>query len=167
MRIGLHTLILVLVVAPLGYSQASKKSPAPAKAHKLTSAKKLELLSIGAISPKALIQAPLSTARAANKKGDKDTTRRSVTLSTQGSGVSEFQAVPQGFNIANRDLVLTGESSTKSRLKNIHGEVDGALAQGVAGSNQISAAAGATSKSGKTSIFIRADHTTNRDLESH
>lgn len=159
MRTVLQALIVTLAAASLSYSQAQKKTQAPAKRHDLDSRQKLQLLSIGAVDPNALVQAV--AAESAKQKVAKSKAKANATSSAEPSDVSEFQTVSHGSNPGTPDLVLPDKSSSKAKLKNIHGEVYGGLAPGISSSNEVSGAAGATSKNGKTSIFIQTNHASN------
>lgn len=120
---------------------------------------KLKLLSVGAVIPKDLTEAPCLSSQCSGKKRVKGTAKHSRVRTSRPSGVSEFQAVSGDFESPSGAPVLRSNSSKTSALRNIHGEADGALASGIVG-NQVGAAAGATSKSGKVSIFVQTNHAT-------
>jgi hypothetical protein len=185
MRTVLSTLLVALVAVAAGYSQSGKAAPEATraagrlKAHAstqvqrgstvttkdraLSAQQKLKLLSIGAVSPNELTQIPRANAQSSKQKPANLKTKQRRAASAEDSSVSEFQAVSQGFGSSPAALALPANGSKKSRLKNVHGEVDGALGSGIVGGNQIGAAAGATSKSGKTSIFVQTNHATTQE----
>ena len=164
-RIFSFILVVGAVAASLSYSQAQKKTQAPPRAPDSNSAKHLKLLSVGAINLKQFAETPRASAPSSNQTHAKGKAKAGIARSTAGSGVSELQVVPEGFAGSGGALVLPTKNSSKAPLKDIHGQVDGALGSGAVTSNQINAAAGATSKSGKTSIFIQTNHATAQ--ESH
>jgi hypothetical protein len=71
-------------------------------------------------------------------------------------GVMEFQPVPSGTGPASSSGVIQAGSQSKSPLKRVHGDLYGAT--GAAG-QAASGSVGATSKSGKTSVYIQSDET--------
>ncbi|HUY13053.1 MAG TPA: hypothetical protein VMX16_05375 [Terriglobia bacterium] len=74
------------------------------------------------------------------------------------SGVVELQSAAPGSLSGGGPLVVPTKDSKDSLLKNIHGDVYGSTAAGVAGNNAEDGAVGATSKGGKTSVYVQTDH---------
>jgi hypothetical protein len=176
MRTVLVTSFMALALAADGLCQSTEVAPAKGSAHHvkentpteaggtpttkrrtLSPEQKLKLLSVGAVNPSEFSQSfPVKT-QSSNQKPESNELKRHQ---ADASGVAEFQAVSQAPDSPAGALVLRPEGSKKSALKKIHGEVDGALASGIVGGNQVGAAVGATSKSGKTSIFVQTNHAT-------
>ncbi len=117
--------------------------------HKLAVRKTLP--DTGIVSPEAIAK----SLKPPSKKPSASASKASSSTAAAGSGVQEFQ-------IVSPDMLGGAPGPTKSSkgkwLKNVHGEVYGATGSGGAPGNQAGGAVGATSKSGKTSIFMQTDH---------
>jgi hypothetical protein len=137
--------------------KGSKASPKPAG---LNSVKKLQLISVGIADPKSMPESLPLMGQSLGLRASTASAKGQPGRSSADPGVSEFQAVSHDFGGSSGALVVPSSGSGKSALKDIHGEVDGALAPGSVGGNQIGGAVGATSKNGKTSIFIQTNHAT-------
>ena len=73
------------------------------------------------------------------------------------SAVVEFQPAPH--DAATDVVVVTSKDSKQSVVKNVHGSVEGLLDPNHPGNHQAAASAGASSKSGKTSVYVETDST--------
>lgn len=73
------------------------------------------------------------------------------------SGVVELQSASSGRLNGSR-AVVSPKKDSKDSLKNVHGDLYGSTAGGIAGNNTESGAVGATSKGGKTSVYVQSDH---------
>jgi hypothetical protein len=176
-----YVLIAVLIGASLVYLQAAmnksghiaagaqtkaqistraQRRNSPPTTPRLSSATKLKLMSIGTIRLKKISETVPLPATFSKGKVAKDRLKPGTTPSTADLGISEFQTVSNGFGVSSGGLAVPSSRSKGSILKSIHGELDGEVAPGRFGANQVDGAAGGTSKSGKTSIFLQASHTT-------
>jgi hypothetical protein len=72
--------------------------------------------------------------------------------STADKDVLEFRPAAPGSAPAEKDVVV--EDSKKSPVKNVHGEVYGTTGSGSVGTRGAGAAVGASSRSGKTSVYV-------------
>jgi hypothetical protein len=143
-----------------GSSGAQKPNKLSPKVAAVNSPTKLQLMSISAVSLKALAESLPVAGQSGGQKSPRGNVKAATKASSEDSGVSEFEAVSGDSGGSGGMLAIPSSGSRKSALKDIHGEVDGALGQGSVGANQIGGAVGATSKSGKTSIFLQTNHTT-------
>jgi hypothetical protein len=173
-------LLAMLVGSSLGYPQAADSTNSPVAARpkarpsleaqkgskvspkraRVNSAKKLQLISVGVPDPKGISESLPLLEQSLGLKASTASAKAQAGPSTANAVVSEFQTVSHNFGASSGALVLPSNGSSKSALKSIHGEVDDALAPGSGGANQVGGAVGATSKSGKTSIFLQTNHTT-------
>ncbi|MGH9453178.1 MAG: hypothetical protein ACRD2O_04320, partial [Terriglobia bacterium] len=78
---------------------------------------------------------------------------------TADSAVVELQPAAPASVDGGKPVVAPSRDSKDSLLKNIHGELYGSTAAGIGGKNAEGGAAGATTKGGKTSIYVQSDHT--------
>ncbi|HTV54158.1 MAG TPA: hypothetical protein VMI06_04505 [Terriglobia bacterium] len=140
--------------------EARKRSKASPKTAGLNSAEKLHLISVGVPDPKGMPEAPPLLEQSLRLKAPTANSKAQAGPSTANAAVSEFQTESHNFGASSGGLVVPSSHSRESALKSIHGEVDGALAGGSVGANQADGAVGATSKSGKTSIFLQTSHAT-------
>ncbi|MGH9435646.1 MAG: hypothetical protein ACRD06_06570, partial [Terriglobia bacterium] len=92
-----------------------------------------------------------------SKSAGSSSDRPSASAST-GAGVMEFRTVSAPPLPRHAALAFGAKSSKHPLLKDVHGEAYGALAPGARAGD---AAVGASSKGGKTHIFIQADHNQN------
>lgn len=76
---------------------------------------------------------------------------------TEDSAVIEFRPVASEQS-GGAAVQASSKDSKKSILKNIHGSAYGSLDPGNRGNHESAASVGATSKSGKTSVYIEGDH---------
>jgi hypothetical protein len=174
-----YILFVVLVGSSFGYPQLANGSsePGPAaarrgahartisqksirvspKSARVKSAEKLQLINVGVGSPKAFPESLPLAGEAGALNAPWGSTEAHAGSAGAARGVSEFQAVSSNFDESGGALVAPASDSRKSALRNIHGEVDGALAPGRFGASQIGGAVGATSKSGKTSVFLQTN----------
>jgi hypothetical protein len=134
--------------------QAAKSSAAPK-----TSVPRITLLDATRVSTSEALKAAAQvkqTARTA-KKGP---ALKGVIAVKPGvdSGVVELQPLAHASPSGGKALVAPAKDSKDSFLKNVHGDLYGASAAGPIGANAESGAVGATSKGGKTSIYVETDH---------
>ena len=69
--------------------------------------------------------------------------------------VLEFRPTAPGSTTTEKDVVV--EDSKKSPVKNVHGEVYGTTGSGNVGTRGAGAAVGASSRSGKTSVYVETE----------
>lgn len=72
-------------------------------------------------------------------------------------GVTELRPVAQDADASSGAVVAPRQASKKSVLKNIHGTVYGARGAKHKGDHRAGAAVGASSKGGKTSIYVETE----------
>ncbi|MGH9451992.1 MAG: hypothetical protein ACRD11_15890 [Terriglobia bacterium] len=148
-------------------SPASMAKPAASPQKEKTKAGRVNLkqISLSPVDPMALAQSirPATGAKAAERTGGKvksaaSTSGAPSSAASTGSGVMEFRTVSAQPPPGHAALGFGAKSSKHPLLKDVHGEAYGARAS-VAQAED--AAVGASSKSGKTHIFIHADHNQN------
>jgi hypothetical protein len=129
-------------------------TPAPQTQSKLTLLDATRVSTDEAI--KEMHPARMPTAKPDGKqKGAK--TAASKLESLPASDVVELQSVSHAAGTLDPFLVDQKDHS-KSPLKNVHGDLYGATDSGALGGNQVDGAVGATTKSGKTSVYVQTDH---------
>jgi len=74
----------------------------------------------------------------------------------EDSAVTEFRPLPPGQESTEPRATATGsgQKASSGPLKNVHGTVYGGAGAATAGTRTTGAAAGASSRSGKTSVYI-------------
>lgn len=163
---GLVAALLILAVAasaqqtPAEYATARTDSRSPcvqlasrthrAKRDVCTSSKdakaaNLKLLGLAPVNPTALAKTLQPPAAKPSPK----------TSATADSTVTEFQ-VASGTGQSHSGIAL--KNSKRPILKDVHGEAYRALAPGLDGGRAAGAAVGASSKGGKTHVFIETNH---------
>ena len=113
---------------------------------------------------------PVSTTEAAESAAREVAKRRADSKDKPGDGpaagaepvVQSDQSAVGEFKPVRRDdssdaVVVKSEDSKKSVMKNVHGTAAGSLDPRHRGNHQAAAAAGASSKSGKTSVYVETD----------
>ncbi|MGH9400868.1 MAG: hypothetical protein ACRD2P_02035 [Terriglobia bacterium] len=136
--------------APSPRPTSNANEPGKTPETKAVSREAAKLSSLTVVNPEAL---------AKDVRPETKSTKGAVkaTVPSSGSTVTEFQAAPEGAGLADGLLVESSKSPKRSALKNVHGDVMGALGQGNASGQAVGAAAGATTKSGKTYIYVQTD----------
>ena len=94
---------------------------------------------------------------ATQKKAGKAADVKAVESSADES-VTEFHPTRADSAQTGGAVVTTSDESKKSVLKRVHGTVQGSATAGTSGSRGGGASVGAASKSGKTAIYVEADH---------
>jgi hypothetical protein len=144
-------LAMVLAVAALGAAQAPQQTPAeqsqkkPVKASDKPSSKKPSLAGAARVSTNAALE---DAAKQAAKKPD------GAKEDPSGEAVVELR--PAEAEAATSTSVKP-ESQKSKKAKDVHGTVFGATDAKKAGSRRTGGAAGATSKSGKTSVYVETE----------
>jgi hypothetical protein len=92
-------------------------------------------------------------ARQAIQQQNPDRAAKDSSVAPGESDVVEFKPAPAAAK--GDDSVVVKNSSDSKKLKNVHGEAYGAAG---AGSHREGGAAGATSKGGKTAVYVETDH---------
>ena len=146
---------LLSLVLPLGLTaqdSADKKpvSPSPPK-----SASKPVLSEATRVSTDAAVKG------AAQKKAEPNAKDEAAGESTD-SAVTEFHPADQKPETSSAASAESPETSKKSPSRNLHGSVYGASGAGGEGARRTGGSVGASSKSGKTSVYVE----TNRVRES-
>ncbi len=95
-----------------------------------------------------------ATARSAAKEEARQSAAETRTKDSNQSAVTEFK--PAGPNDGSGEVVVLPKDSKKK--KNIHGEVFGTTSAQGAGTQGGGGAVGATSKGGKTSVYVETEH---------
>jgi hypothetical protein len=126
--------------------------------------------STAAPAPVLLDLKPVSTTEAAESAAREMAKRRADSKGKSGAGpsaaaepaVQSDQPAVGEFKPVLRDdssdaVVVKSEDSKKSVIKNVHGTAAGSLDPQHRGNHQAAAAAGASSKSGKTSVYVETD----------
>jgi hypothetical protein len=149
--------LLVSLVCCLAAFPASAQQATSAPPDKSQTAQPKSSTTRSKDKPTLAEAARASTAEAAHKAAEVEAQRRSGDRTSQTSGapdVLEFRAASSGA----QDSVgeATTKESKKSPLKSVHGDAHGALDSRGAG-KQSGGAVGATSKGGKTSIYVETD----------
>lgn len=149
-------LVLICVVAAAAQQSApaQTKTPKPAVKAAQTQRPKLKLLDLPPVNPTALAETLRPAAANSPAEGK-------AALPASDKSIMEFRAVSGS---GSGEFETRNKSSKHGFLKNVHGELYGAAAPGLANGDAASAAVGASSKGGKAHIFIETDH--NRDLPS-
>jgi len=142
-------------------SSALKQGGSNAKAEKKASQPPLEL----GLKPVSTADAARSAAQelAKGKKGggqeastDHAAGGRSAVEKTDESPVDEFRPAPKGDPEA-EGAIVKSEGSKKSVLKSVHGAAYGALDARNRKDHDAAASVGASSKSGKTSVYVETE----------
>ncbi len=136
------TLIPVFLGAAQEDSASGAKKPPAAQEQK-----KPVLVDAARVSTDAAVRsaAKQEVEKPESAKGKKDSSE---------SAVVEFK--PAGPNAGSGETVVLPKDSKKN--KNIHGEVFGTTGAQAAGTQGAGGAVGATSKSGKTSVYVETEH---------
>ncbi len=85
---------------------------------------------------------------------------KTETDSSDGSSetdVTEFHAATPADEGAKNPVVVKSGDAKKSPLRDVHGTVYGAAAPGAPGNRRAGTAVGASSKSGKSSVYVESD----------
>ncbi len=130
------------------------KTPSRKIAPKITLLDATRVSTAGALKAAAAAKQPDPTAKSHNLLEGVAASKPS----DANSGVVELQSAAPGSLAADKPWVERRTDSKDSLLKNIHGDVYGSTAAGVAGNNAEDGAVGATSKGGKTSVYVQTDH---------
>lgn len=144
-------LAMVLAVAALGAAQDPQQTPAeqsqkkPVKASEKPSSKTPSLADAARVSTDAALQ---DAAKQAAKKPDG--------AKEEPSGEAVVELHPAQAEGATSTSVKP-ESKKPKKAKDVHGTVFGAADAKKAGSHRAGGAAGATSKSGKTSVYVETE----------
>jgi hypothetical protein len=101
----------------------------------------------------------VSTAEAARKAAKDAAQGRSSDAAPQASGASDVLEFRAGSPDAQNAAVTAPKESKKSAWKKVHGDAYGALGGRGAG-KQAGGSVGATSKSGKSSVYVQTDRET-------
>jgi hypothetical protein len=107
-----------------------------------------------------LLNATRVSTDAASRAAAQDATRKAVQSKTGDNvdgGVVEFRAADPAF-ASSSTSVVTEKSTQKGPLKNIHGNLYGATDAKNRGTNAEGGAIGASSKSGKSAIYVETNH---------
>jgi hypothetical protein len=132
-----------LLSAAFGAAQETKKPKTPAA----KSQKKPVLVDVTRVSTDAAV-------KSAAKKEAKKAVPADGAKDSNNWAVMEFKPAPPNGGDSSGDVVLLKNSKKK---KNVHGEVFGTTgAQGV-GTQGVGGAVGATTKSGKTSVYVETE----------
>lgn len=150
MRLWRGTLIAaaVLLVPLAAYPQASREKSSGRTPEKPATARpdEKEKASLADATRVSTDEA----ARQAIKQKDQD--KKDSSVASTDSNVVEFKPAPPAAK-SDDSLVVTKSGDSK-KLKKVHGEAYGATG---AGGHREGGAAGATSKSGKTAVYVEAD----------
>ncbi len=92
-------------------------------------------------------------ARQAIQQQNPDRAAKDSAVASGESDVVEFKPAPPAAK--GDDSVVVKNSGDSKKLKNVHGEAHGAAG---AGGHREGGAAGATSKGGKTAVYVETDH---------
>jgi hypothetical protein len=146
---GLMAAIMLLFSAVLVIAEEPRKNSPPSQASPPASPseKKPKLTDIVRVSTDQAIQSAAQKEAKKSSKDEKD---------AADSGVLEFHAGAIDSNTGN--AVVAPSGSKRVPLKNIHGTVFGSADSHALGTHGAGGAVGATSKSGKSSIYIETDH---------
>ncbi len=80
-----------------------------------------------------------------------------TTESSSNENVTEFHPAPSNRDQKSGAAATTSDDSKKSGLKRVHGTVEGSSATGASGGREGGASMGATTKSGKTAVYVETD----------
>jgi hypothetical protein len=153
----LYLVALTVFLATSGKAQqrAGKSTPDPASSREISpsskAAQKPSLLDAARVSTE---EAAKSTAR---KRADKPDGTKAAETSLDDT-VTEFHAAPPDSVKTGGTVATTSDKSKKSVLKGVHGTVHGSTAAGPSGGRGGGASLGATSPSGRTQVYVEADH---------
>ncbi len=145
MKLWLIILVMTLVWA-LPSAAQEDKAPRPKKEPAVQAQKKPVLVNATRVSTDA-------AARSAAKEETEKPAAARKTKDSGESAVLEFK--PAGPNAGSGEVVVLPKDSKKK--KNIHGEVYGTTGAQAAGTQGGGGAVGATSKSGKTSVYVETE----------
>ena len=144
-------LAILLAVATLGTAQAPQQTPAeqsqkkPVKASDKPSSKKPSLAGAGRVSTDAALRDAAKQA-ANNPEGVKE----------EPSGGAVVELHPAEAEAASSTSVKP-ETQKSKKAKDVHGTVFGAADAKNTGTHRAGGAVGATSKSGKTSVYVKTE----------
>ncbi len=139
--------------ASLLAQNSAQKSQSSASDHPTSqSVQKLKLLDSGPASPEALARTLHPNSQDSAKKTAKENSSGAI----EGSAVQEFQISDRASSTSVKEL--SSKDSKKSLLKNVHGEAYGGTGSGNASMQAAGGAVGASSKSGKTYIYVEGSH---------
>lgn len=103
-------------------------------------------------------------AREAAQKTSKEKARYQESDQGEDSSVLEFKPASTGENAGAKPQPTDSSKRTK---KNVHGEGYGALDPGNSGNHQTGGAVGATTKTGKTSVYVESNQTRSTSPTPH
>jgi hypothetical protein len=133
--------------------QSKQKAPTPKLKQKISL---LDVTRVSTADALKAVAAKQTGSTAKSQKGLAVAGNSKTPLSE--SGVIELQPAGGGSAVGGKLLVVTPQDSKGSFLKNVHGDLYGSTIAGASGNNVESGAVGATSKGGKTSVYIQTDH---------
>ncbi|MGD0921784.1 MAG: hypothetical protein ABSA70_08500 [Terriglobia bacterium] len=151
-RILLLSVALCVLVPVVSTPQdAAKKSPdTPSTKSSTSTAKKPALAEVTRVSTD---EAARSAAQKQTAKGNKEDGAKE----DNEAAVLEFKPAPASAESSGDVVVVPSKKSKKSVLGNVHGTVHGSLDSKNAGTHRTGASVGASSKSGKTAVYVETE----------
>ncbi len=141
---------VALVVPLAAYPQASPEKTSNPTSDRQVAAKPVKKASLADATRVSTDEA----ARQAIQQQNPDRAARdSSTASGEAAAVVEFKPAPPAAK--DDDSVVVKNSGDSKKLRNVHGEAHGATG---AGGHREGGAVGATSKGGKTAVYVETDH---------
>lgn len=143
-------------------THTSQKAPATETTQRITLLDATRVSTAGAL--KATAQAKEADPTARSHQALEGIVGTMPAASADSAVVELRPAAPRGVT-GGKPVVAASKDSKDSLLKNIHGDLYGSTAAGIAGNNAEGGAVGATSKGGKTSIYVQTNRS--QDTQPH
>ena len=154
----LSTALMFLASTPAISQDTAKKNSADASvadAHPQDPSKKKEKQpALADVTRVSTAEAALGAARDATKEKAKNQKSRQSPDGTEETGVLEFKPASQD---ADAEAASHPTVYSRTKRKRVHGEAYGSLDPRNSGNHQTGGAVGATTKSGKTSVYVETD----------
>jgi hypothetical protein len=144
-------LCLLMPIASAAQDTAKKNSDTPSsKSSVVSTAKKPVLAEITRVSTD-------EAARSAAQKQAKKAAGGEAAEKSAEADVIEFQPAPKNTGSSGKTVVAPSKGSKKSALGKVHGEIYGSADTKDAGTHRAGASVGASSKTGKTAVYVEAE----------
>ena len=166
-RILIAAVALLVSTAAIAQDNAKKSSPdatTPSSQQPSVSKKSENKPNLSDVLQVSTADAARSAAHEEAKKHSQDQQKSKVSDGSSVDSVLEFSpAPPDADGAAKTEPIIT----TKHSRKNVHGEAYGSLDPAHRGNHQAGGAMGASTKSGKASVYVETDQTRSTTQSPH
>jgi hypothetical protein len=149
--------VCLLVAATAMGQETAKDSPASPPAQKPAATKTQKKPALAEVTRVSTTDAAQSVAKDKAKEKAQEPGREDSTQKPADSSVTEFRPASPDAASSGETTAAPSKDSKKSALDRVHGTVYGSADPGNKGTHRTGAAAGISSKSGKTSIYVETE----------